>query len=147
MEFAQQADDERLLVMGEIGLAETSLLRGDAPLAERRAMRAARRCKQLADHTNEADALRVLGVARVALGRLRGAGLALSRAVALARAHGAALNEAEALWERAKFHLTAGAPRPARADADRALALFERLSSPQAEAVRGWIAERGAALT
>jgi tetratricopeptide (TPR) repeat protein len=142
MEFAQQADDERLLVMGEIGLAETSLLRGDAQLAERRASRAARRCRQLSDHTNEADALRTLGAARLALGRLRGAGLALARAVALARAQGAALIEAEALWERAKYHLAEERPHPARADAERALSIFERLSSPQTEAVRSWIAIR-----
>jgi tetratricopeptide (TPR) repeat protein len=139
MEFAQEAKDDRLLVMGEIGLAETSLLRGDAQLAERRARRAARRCRQLSDHANEADALRTLGAARLALDHLRGAGLALGRAVALARAQGAALNEAEALWERAKYHLAVDLPHQARVDAERALSIFERLRSPHTEAVRSWI--------
>jgi tetratricopeptide (TPR) repeat protein len=140
IEFAEQAHDDRLQVMGEIGLAEICLLRGDATLAEKRSLRAARRCKELRDSINEADALRAAAAARLAGSRSLGAGRLLDRAVGLAREHGAALIEAESLWERAKFHVAMGNEQFAREDADRALSIFERLGSPQAALVRQWIA-------
>jgi hypothetical protein len=67
------------------------------------------------------------------------AGRPLDRAVSLAREHGAALIEAESLWERAKFHVAMGNRQFAREDADRALVIFVRLGSPLAVRVRQWI--------
>jgi tetratricopeptide (TPR) repeat protein len=145
IEFAEQARVDRLQVMGEIGLAEICMLRGDAALAEKRSLHAANRCRELHDAVNEADALRIAGAARLATGRSLGAGRPLDRAVSLAREHGAALIEAESLWERAKFHVAMGNQQFAREDADGALATFTRMGSPQAARVREWIASLGPA--
>jgi tetratricopeptide (TPR) repeat protein len=143
IEFAELARDDRLLVMAEIGLAEICLLRGDALLAERRSLRAAHHCKELHDSVNEADALRTVGAARLACGRALAAGRVLDRAVSLAREHGAALIEAEALWERAKFHVAMGNGQFAREDAGNAVKTFEQLGSPQSARVRQWMADGG----
>jgi tetratricopeptide (TPR) repeat protein len=139
MEFAETAKDDRLRLMAEIGLAEICMLAGDALLAERRALHAARRCRELGDATNEADALRAAGAARLASGHSLGAGRLLDRAVALAQDQGAALIEGEALAVRARFQQAMGNPQFAREDGQRALQLFERLGSSQAAAVRDWL--------
>lgn len=141
IEYADHASDERLAVMAEIGLAEICLLRGDALLAERRSLGAARRCEVLRDPINEADALRNAGAAQLASQRESAAGGILDRAVQLAQTHGAPLVEAEALWERAKYHVTTENFPAAREDAERAAALFDALRSPQSARVREWMAD------
>jgi tetratricopeptide (TPR) repeat protein len=139
IDFAEQARDRRLLVMGEIGLAEDCLLRGDALLAERRSQRAAKQCAELGDAANEADALRITGAAQLLGGRALAAGQVLTRAVALAREHHAPLIEAEALLVRARYHVVMGNLQFAGSDARHALEIFERLRSTQSEAVRQWL--------
>jgi tetratricopeptide (TPR) repeat protein len=139
IEYADHAGDERLLVMAEIGLAEISLSRGDALLAERRSLVAARRCEVIGDPVNEADALRNAGAALLARRREAAASGILERAVRLARMHGAPLVEAEALWERAKYHVLTENVGAAREDAEQAARIFDELRSPQGARVRAWL--------
>jgi tetratricopeptide (TPR) repeat protein len=127
VEFARAAASPRLVAMARTGRADISLQRGDARLAEAGARRAARDFAEVADPVGEANALRVVGVASLALERADDARAALDRAVALAREHGSALIEAEALRARAELEARTGADEAARRDAAAAAAIFERL--------------------
>jgi tetratricopeptide (TPR) repeat protein len=139
IEYATFARVPRMIAMAETGLAETCLLGGDAVLSERRAIEAARRFEELNDPANQADALRLAGAARAAQGRFSEASDTLDRAVEIARAHDVAIVEAEALWERAKSQAALGDLARAGADANGALAIFERLGSALAAPVREWV--------
>ena len=139
LEFARLAGDVVLRVMGEIGLAETALLRGDFMLAERLSERAARNCARRHDRANHTDALRIAGAACRAQGKLRHALGLLTRAIALARDGAAPLLEAEARWERAQVHDDEENVTAARDDAEHALVLFERLGAAVAREIRAWL--------
>jgi tetratricopeptide (TPR) repeat protein len=136
IEFAQQAGDARAVAIARTGRAELQLMCGDAALAAAAARIAAATFAALPDPVSEADALRLVGVAYTALGTSGRALEPLGRAVALARGHGGALVEAEALLARGRAHAALDDREAAAADARDALAMYERLgaSSGTAEA-------------
>ncbi|HSJ63473.1 MAG TPA: tetratricopeptide repeat protein [Gemmatimonadaceae bacterium] len=129
MEYAHESGSARVAAMARAGRAELSLLRGDPRLAEREATIAAEAHRRLEDPIGEADALRLVGEARIALGTIDAAMRAIDAAVNLATAHGAALVRAEALRTRAGAHRVRGEARAARDDARAALELFEQLGA------------------
>jgi tetratricopeptide (TPR) repeat protein len=102
LELARSAGDPRVEQMARVGLAELKLLRGDARGADEEATQAAVACATTGeDPLGEADALRLAGAARAALGEVEEALVPLDRALELARRHGDRLLEAEALQTRA----------------------------------------------
>lgn len=129
IEFAREGGSAHLGVMALAGRAELSLLRGDAAMAKVRALAAAAECRVLNDPIGEADALRLAGESRLALGDTDGAHATLDEAVAIATQHGAALVRGEALRARARLHLARGARHAALADAQSALEVFEQLGA------------------
>ena len=139
LEFARLARDVVLRVMGEIGLAETALLRGDFMLADRLSRRAARSCARRHDRANHADALRIAGAACRGQGKRRQASGLLTHAIALANDAAAPLLEAEARWERAQLRQTEGGTAAAREDAEHALLLFARLGAPVSNEIQIWL--------
>lgn len=144
IEFAREASNRRLEAMAGVGRAEIQLRQGDAALAEVVARRAARELAQIGDPIREADAVRLVGSANLALGRHAPARAALERALALAREHGSTLIEAEALRARAELQIALADPVAASADAHAALALYQRLGATDAsERLREWMEGRG----
>lgn len=137
IDYAHDARAPRVAAMGRTGRAEIALLRGDAALAETTARLAVEELKPLGDPPHEADAHRVVGVACAAQQRYDDALAALDKALALARAHGHALNEAEALRDRVPVRVRRGERALALADASASLAIFERLgAAAECEALR-----------
>lgn len=140
IEYATESGIARLAAMGRTGRAEIALLRGDAPLAETTARLAIAELEALGDTLNEADAYRVAGVASAAQQRYDDALAALDSALEIARAHGYALNEAEALRDRMLVRVRRGERAPALEDARDSLAIFERLgAAAECEALRARI--------
>jgi tetratricopeptide (TPR) repeat protein len=137
-EFAREAGNVRLVTMARVGRAEVSLRRGDPAFAAVTARRAAEEYARLPDGSLRADALRLLGVATLALGRPADALVPLQTAVALSRLHGDALIEAEARRGLAECHRARGSLAPARREAGRALRLFSRFGSAHDVAAPGW---------
>ena len=135
IEFAGLAGNDQLRVMGAIGLAETALLRGDAPLAERLALRAAMLSAARKDLASEADAFRVGAAACRAQRKFDDAAQMLLRAGESARESGVALIQGEVAWERAQLAHMMG-DEDWRTQARRALETFDRIGSAQADAVR-----------
>jgi tetratricopeptide (TPR) repeat protein len=129
VEFARQADDPRMLAMARVGRADLSLRRGEPRVAEVVASLAARQLAEIRDPIGQADALRLAGAARLALGVPDLALPVLMEAVGLAREHGNALVEAEALAARADCWMALGQVDRARTDADDAMALYDRLGA------------------
>jgi tetratricopeptide (TPR) repeat protein len=127
--YARESGSERLGAMARAGRAELSLMRGDPAMAERGALMTSAEYRRLEDPIGVADALRLAGEARVALGTSATAVEALDEAVQLATAHGAVLVLAESLRARAAAQRLRGDLRAARADAQAALELFERLGA------------------
>jgi tetratricopeptide (TPR) repeat protein len=119
----------RVAAMAHVGRAEIALRRGDAPLAERTARRAARTLSHLDDPLNEANAHRLAGAACTALARLDDAHASFGRALAIAVARGHALVEAETRRDRAEAYMRTNEVEPARADAFSAIAIFRRLGA------------------
>ena len=144
IEFAAQHGDLRLQAMAQVGRAELCLLRGDADLAHAEARRAARVFGGIPDRVGEADALRLAGAARAAGGFSEEALLALNEALELARSHGSALIEAEALRSRAELHQSNRQLSEAREDMEAALAIYSRLSAEEeCETLRRMLADVG----
>jgi tetratricopeptide (TPR) repeat protein len=142
IEFAREAGDSRLLAMAQVGRADISLRRGEPAVAEAGARQGAERYAGIPDALGEADALRLAGSARTALGSLAGARQALDRAVELAVLHGSALIEAEARAARARLAARESAWDEARADTERAAALYAGLGADREHrAVLAWLAE------
>jgi tetratricopeptide (TPR) repeat protein len=117
IDYARDAGAPRVAAMSRTGRAEIALLRGDAPLAETTARLALDELTALGDPLNEADAQRLVGVACAAQQRYDDALDALSQALEIARAHGHALNEAEALRDRVPVRVRRGERDLALADA------------------------------
>jgi tetratricopeptide (TPR) repeat protein len=142
--YASECANASLLALARLGRAEVSLQAGDARLAEVGAQLAASEFSTIPDPIREADALRLLGAARLALRTNAEASDALARALELARAHGSALVEAEALRTRAELRSATGDRRGAREDARLAAETFGRLGALalRDEVVR-WVAELG----
>lgn len=127
--YAREAGNKRLLAMAQVGRAELSLRRGEAAVAEAGAQLGALEYARIPDHLGEADALRITGAARTALGALAGAREALDRAVALAHEHGSALIEAESREARARLSAVVQDWSALKVDAESALALLEQLGA------------------
>lgn len=127
--YAQDAGALRVAAMGRTGRAEIALRRGDASFAESTARLAVEELAALADPLNEADALRVLAVALAGQRRDEEALAVFARALAIARAHGHVLNEAETLRDRAEVLWRRAARDDGLADARAAMSLFERLGA------------------
>ena len=142
IEFAREAEDRRLLAMARVGRAELNLLNGQAEVAHAGARMAANECRDIPDPVGEADALRLVGAARLALGALHEAQAAVDRAVMLARKHGNTLVEAEALQTRARIFARIGDRRQARTDAQLAINLYGRLDTlAEQQALEQWMRE------
>ena len=140
-EFARQVRNEHLVALILVGRAEISLLRGDAALAEATAWRASIDLAAVHDPSRQADAIRLCGAARLALGKLAEACEALDTAVELAAAHGNTLIEAESRWTRALASLARGQRQAALDDAERAATFFEQLNAPaELTTVNAWLA-------
>ncbi len=140
--YAREAGNPRLIAMAQVGRADLSLLRGEAAVAEAVGQRGAAQYAAIPDHLGEADALRITGAARTALGALAGAREALDRAVILAHEYGSALIEAESCEARARLSAVMHDWAAVRTDAESALALFEQLGATQnREALAGWYRE------
>jgi tetratricopeptide (TPR) repeat protein len=129
IEYALDADNAHLLWLARIGRAEISLMCGDARLAEATAVRVATEFAAQSDPIQRANALRVVGGARLALGDAAGAHDALDEALALARSQGAALGEAEVLRTQAELYAWEGNRSAARQVAASAARIFERLDA------------------
>ncbi len=127
--YAREAGNKRLLAMAQVGRAELSLRRGEAAIAEAGAQLGALEYARIPDHLGEADALRITGAARMALGALTGAREVLDRAVALAHEHGSALIEAESREARARLSALVQDWSALRIDAESALALLDQLGA------------------
>jgi tetratricopeptide (TPR) repeat protein len=125
------ADDvaPRVAAMAHIGRAEVALRRGDAPLAERTAQRAARTMAELDDPLNEANAHRLAGAASTAMGRLDDAFASFERALGIAVSLGYALVEADTRRDRADAFMRTNDTERARRDALEAIAIFRRLGA------------------
>lgn len=140
IEFAHDARDERVMALAQLGRAELNLRRGDAAMAEASARHVATTFERLTDPVRQSDALRVAGVSASALGKVEEARAALDEAIALARANGGALNEAEALRARAELRLPLDGLPAARQDAAAAAAIFDRLNArAEVEAIEEWL--------
>ncbi|MEP6495402.1 MAG: tetratricopeptide repeat protein [bacterium] len=144
IEFAREAPAPHVVTLARIGRAEISLLRGDARLAEATALLVARELIGVPDPIERANALRVAGAARLALGNTAGAHETLSQALALARRHGVALTEAETLRVFAELHARNGAMFEARELAGLAIRLFTRLGARRdRDSLEAWTAALG----
>ena len=137
IDYAHDGIAPRVAAMGRTGRAEIALRRGDAPLAETTARLAIEELEPLGDPLNEADAHRVVGAACAAQQRYDDALDAFARALAIAREHAHALNEAETLRDRMDVRLRRGERALALDDARASIAIFEKLGAPaECEALR-----------
>lgn len=127
--YASDCSNAPLLALARLGRAEVSLQSGDARLAEVGAQLAAHEFAAIPDPIREADALRLLGAARVTLRKIADAAEALARALAIARDHGSALVEAETLRTRAELSVVSGDTDGAIRDATNAAMIFDRLGA------------------
>jgi tetratricopeptide (TPR) repeat protein len=129
--YATESGNGPLIALAWRGRAEVSLLAGDAQLAEVGALRAASEFARIPDRIREADALRVLGAARLTLDRLEEAQAALDRGLALAREHGSKLVEGETLRVLAACLVRAGDREGARQQLATAIGIFETLGAEE----------------
>jgi tetratricopeptide (TPR) repeat protein len=137
MDYAAAGVAPRVAAMGLIGRAEVALRKGDPQFARGTALRAAGELNELHDPMNEADAHRLVGTAATALRRFAEADIAFGRALSIARERGHTLIEAETLRDRARGMFARGAYADARADAETATTLFEKLgATSEVEALR-----------
>ena len=144
IEYAREAGDERLLAMCQVGRADLALRRGEARVAAAGAQVGAASYARLPDRLGEADALRLVGVARAALGEHALARQALDRAVELAEAGESLLIVAEAYEARARLAVDLGDLATARREAALALARLRELGATD-DVVRmeAWVATLG----
>lgn len=129
--YATECANAPLLALAWLERAELSLQAGDAALAEVGAQRAAAQFAKVPDPIREADALRVVGAARLTLHRASDARSALERGLALARAHGSRLVEGETLRVLAECFVVQGDREAARRDLAIAIAIFEVLGAEE----------------
>lgn len=127
--YASECDNGPLLALAWLERAELSLQSGDAALAEVGAARAANHFSRIPDPIRQADALRVVGSARLALGRIEFAEEALGRALAMARAHGSRLVEGETLRVFAECLAARGDVDSARREIATAIGIFNELGA------------------
>ena len=142
IEFAGGAGNQRMVAVARLGHVEITWRRGDAALAGAAARRVADEFSRLSDPVPMADAYRLSGLARLALGDTVDAEADIRRALDLAREHGGALVEAESLHALAEVAMARGDRALARLYAQEALAVYERMGdADDAVRLREWIAE------
>lgn len=140
VDYARDAGAGPLVALAHLGRAELALRTGQADMAEAAARRAAGEFAELPDRIREADALRVVGAAAVAQNKTETAADAVERSLTLARALGSSLIEAEALHVRATLKHSIGDEPGARADAEAAIAIYDRLGATAArQALSEWL--------
>lgn len=129
--YAIECSNASLLALAWLERAELLLESGDPALAEVGAQRAASQFEKLPNPIRQADALRVVGSARLALGRVADAASSLERALDLARAHESRLVEAETLRARAACFLQENDLASARGEIAMAIAIFGDLGAEE----------------
>jgi tetratricopeptide (TPR) repeat protein len=129
--YATECASGPLLALAWLERAELSLQSGDAALAEVGARRAADQFARVPDPIREGDALRVIGAARLALGRIGDAETSLERALALARAHGSRLVEGETLRVLAECLVSRGDRGAGRREIATAIGIFKELGADE----------------
>lgn len=129
--YATECSNGALLALAWLERAELFLQSGDAALAEVGAQRAASQFAGVPDPIRQADALRVVGSSRLALGRIVDAESSLARALDLARAHGSRLVEGETLRVRADCLLRTGEQEAARRELATAIGIFSELGAEE----------------
>ncbi|MDB4878348.1 MAG: hypothetical protein JWM41_4794 [Gemmatimonadetes bacterium] len=140
IEFARDANNPHIMALARIGRAEISLMLGDARLAAVTAWRVAGEFAERGDPIQRANALRVVGAARVALGELDGAEMVLEEGLELAQNHHAALTEAELLRSRAELRVWRADFSGALEDGKRAMDIFDRLNaSADRDKLGAWV--------
>ena len=108
--YATEGANGPLVALAWLERAELSLQSGDAPLA---------------------DALRVVGAARLTLGRFADAAEPLERALSLAREHGSRLVEGETIRVRAEWLVAGGERDEARRQIATAIGIFTELGADE----------------
>jgi tetratricopeptide (TPR) repeat protein len=131
MEYAVECASGFLVALAWRGRAELSLVLGDARLAEVGAQRAAAQFAEVSDPIREADALRVVGAARLTLQRVNDARTALDRGLSLAREHGSRLVEGETLRVLAECFVAQGDSELGRRELTAAVGIFESLGAEE----------------
>ena len=129
--YATEGGNGPLIALAWRGRAEVSLLAGDAQLAEVGALRAASEFARVPDRIREADALRVVGAARLTLYRVAEAHAVLERGLALAREYGSKLVEGETLRVLAACLLEVDDRDGAREQLATAIGIFETLGAEE----------------
>jgi tetratricopeptide (TPR) repeat protein len=129
--YAIECSNAALLALAWLERAELFLQGGDPALAEVGAQRAAAHFTKVPDPIREADALRVVGAARLGLGRLEEAETTLERSLTLARAHGSRLVEGETLRVRAACFFRRGDLALARRELATAIGIFDELGAEE----------------
>ena len=137
--YATECANAPLLALARLERAEVSLQSGDAALAEVGAKRAAAEFETIPDPIRHGDALRLVGAARLVLGRYVEAGEALDRALALARRHGSRLVEGEVLRVRAALCAATGRRQDAWELVAEAIGIFDHLGAlAERDEARTW---------
>jgi tetratricopeptide (TPR) repeat protein len=134
MEYASESHNASLVALAWRGRAELSLLAGDARLAEVGAERAAMQFAKVPDPIREADALRVVGAARLTLRRPDDARTVLERGLELARVHGSRLVEGETRRVLAECHIARGDRESAQRELAVAIGIFDALGAEEQRA-------------
>ena len=129
--YATECANGPLLALAWLERAELSLQSGDGALAEVGAQRAAAQFAKVPDPIREADALRVVGAARLTLDRVIDARSALERGLRLAREHGSRLVEGETQRVLAECFVRLGDREAARSELATAIGLFEVLGAEE----------------
>lgn len=146
IEFAREAANPLLIAQARLGRAEISLRKGDAAFAEAAAERAAEQFAALPEPIQEADALRLVGVAALAQGKWDVAMSSLDEALLLSRETGGALGEAETLQARAELYMRLGDRDRMRDDAAVAIGIFRGLqATSEVQRLGAWLAEQDGA--
>ena len=129
--YAAECGNGPLLALAWLERAELALQSGDAALAEVGAARAADQFARIPDPIRQADALRVIGAARLTLGRFDEANDALANALDMARSHGSLLVEGETLRVLAECLVTRGDLEGARREIATAIGIFSELGADE----------------
>ena len=132
--YATECANGPLLALAWLERAELSLEAGDAALAEVGAQRAAAEFAKVPDPIREADALRVVGAARLTIPRVADAQAVLERALVLARAHGSRLVEGETLRVLAACFVALGDRGAAERELATAIGIFDSLGAERQRA-------------
>lgn len=143
IDFAADAENVRLAAMARAGRADISLRRGEAAVGQAEARKAVAEYRLIGDVLGEADALRVQGLALVALGELAEAEAVIRGALALSEQSGATLIQAESRAAALRVALANGDRAWALAEYQRAMMLYQSLGAEaeMAQLTEWWAAQ------